>query len=451
MAISSGTGIATGLDYSTLIPSLVAGERAPAANRITRLQSQTNTTLSALGTVTSAFDKLNTALEKLTAANALDTRSVSVAKGSGDKDIVSASVANGATVGSYSVDVQQLASAHKLASAGVDAEAALGGGTFTLAVGDKSVEVTLDAAASTPAELRDRINEAAGELGVTASLVTADDGVHLVLTSGKAGAENAISVTADTGNTALDAVFSGMTEKAPARDSIVVVDGLTRTSPSNSVADLIPGATLELKAVGTTEVNVTANTSGATSLMQSFVTAYNAAVTAIGSTTKYNAETQTAAALTGDAQMRGAASQLRTVLSEALGNAAAMGLDSKTLGVSTNLDGTIKFDSAAFTKAMADSPAAVQNMLTGDDGLATGLTKVLEGYVGDDGAFKLRTDGLKDQLKGYDKQLTDLDTRMEAVQARYEAQFTALETLVGTMSSTSSYLAQQLALLASSS
>ena len=40
-----------------------------------------------------------------------------------------------------------------------------------------------------------------------------------------------------------------------------------------------------------------------------------------------------------------------------------------------------------------------------------------------------------------------LDARMEAVGSRYKAQFVAMDALVGQMSSTSNYLAQQLASL----
>ena len=42
---------------------------------------------------------------------------------------------------------------------------------------------------------------------------------------------------------------------------------------------------------------------------------------------------------------------------------------------------------------------------------------------------------------------TALDARMEAVGNRYKAQFVAMDALVGQMSSTSNYLAQQLASL----
>lgn len=440
MAISSSIGLATGLDTASLISQLVAAERAPAENRINRLGTEATATLSALGTVSAAFDTLQSAVEALNADGALDTRSVEV----GDDKTLTASVENGATAGTYSVTVHQVATSHKLASGALDPEASLGAGTFTLRVGDESVEVSLTAEDSTPEKLRDAINSAAAELGVSASLVTADDGVHLVLTSTQTGVENAITVESDTGNQALDDLFGGLAETVAAQDAIVEVDGLTRTSSSNSIADLTPGTTLQIKAPGTTTVTVDADTEAASALMEDFVAAYNAAIEAIGTATAYDAETGTAGALTGDAQMRGASSQLRNALSAGLGTAAGLGLTSGVLGLTTNVDGTLEFDSAAFGAALSESPSAVKIALGGDEGLLTGVSQVLAGYVGEDGAFQLRTDSLNRQIDDYSTQLDDLDRRMEAVEAQYTAEFTALEILVAELNTTSSYLSQQL-------
>ena len=49
------------------------------------------------------------------------------------------------------------------------------------------------------------------------------------------------------------------------------------------------------------------------------------------------------------------------------------------------------------------------------------------------------------------KQRDQLDVRMEAFEKRYRAQFTSLDTLLGSMQTTSSYLTQQLGNLPSSS
>ena len=80
----------------------------------------------------------------------------------------------------------------------------------------------------------------------------------------------------------------------------------------------------------------------------------------------------------------------------------------------------------------------------GSDGAAT---IAVGSYTGTDGAFTLRSNGLNAQIKDVAAQRAALDARMEAVGNRYKAQFVAMDALVGQMSSTSNYLAQQLASL----
>ena len=77
------------------------------------------------------------------------------------------------------------------------------------------------------------------------------------------------------------------------------------------------------------------------------------------------------------------------------------------------------------------------------------IIPALQEWTGAEGAFTLRTNGLNAQIKDVATQRTALDARMEAVGNRYKAQFVAMDALVGQMSSTSNYLAQQLASLSS--
>ena len=73
---------------------------------------------------------------------------------------------------------------------------------------------------------------------------------------------------------------------------------------------------------------------------------------------------------------------------------------------------------------------------------------MLDNVVGDDGQVETRTDSLQARLKDLGRQQDALNLRMEQVENRYRSQFTALDTLVAQMNSTSSYLTQQLASLA---
>ncbi len=80
-------------------------------------------------------------------------------------------------------------------------------------------------------------------------------------------------------------------------------------------------------------------------------------------------------------------------------------------------------------------------------GIADQLNTVLEGYVGSDSLLDARTDGLNNRIDDINEQRERLDRRIAAIEARYIQQFTALDTLLGQLQSTSNYLAQQLAAL----
>jgi flagellar hook-associated protein 2 len=56
-----------------------------------------------------------------------------------------------------------------------------------------------------------------------------------------------------------------------------------------------------------------------------------------------------------------------------------------------------------------------------------------------------RTDGINSTIKDIDKRRTFLYERMDTIQARYLAQFRALDTLVSKFQSTGNYLTQTLA------
>jgi len=317
-------------------------------------------------------------------------------------------------------------------------------GTETL-----SIDIAQD---STLADVRSAINTAAASKAVQASVLTSNDGQYLSISSGKTGAANTLSLSLAQGGSDLQALVSGLVERTPAADARVKIDGLEITASANKITDAVPGLTLDLKTLGTSTVTVSGDATANRKVVQDFVTAYNAAIAAIGATTKYDAANDAPSALTGDAQIRSAASQLRGALGNLLGDLAKQGLDAKTLGLQTkgypSSDGSLVLDTAKFDALMASSPEKVRAALTGDGGFADKLLTTVGGYVGTEGAFTQRTNGLNAQLKDVAARRTALDARMEAVGNRYKAQFIAMDSMVAQLNSTSSYLAQQLAALA---
>jgi flagellar hook-associated protein 2 len=83
--------------------------------------------------------------------------------------------------------------------------------------------------------------------------------------------------------------------------------------------------------------------------------------------------------------------------------------------------------------------------ITFSRGYADQLGKIVETYLGGSGLISGRTDGLNTSIKDIGRTRETLATRLQDVEKRYRAQFTALDTMLSSMTQTSSFLAQQLA------
>ena len=141
--------------------------------------------------------------------------------------------------------------------------------------------------------------------------------------------------------------------------------------------------------------------------------------------------------MNGDALVRGVSTDLRNQVS-------AQVTDLKAVGISINKDGTLKLDDAAFDAAMAADASPATRLFVGPDSLATGLKASLDRLLDDDGLLDGRSEGLDRRTKSLTGQRTELDRRMTQVEARYRAQFVALDGLIAKLQSTGNFLTQQL-------
>lgn len=177
------------LDVNSLVSALVTAKTAGQAATLTSAQTSDNTELSAIGQIQSSLAALQTKLSGLSDGTSL-TQLTATLSGTG----ITATPKNGVAVpGSYSINVQQIATANKISSGAYASSATLGTGTVTIGVGSSSMTVNLTSANNTLSGLASTINNASNNPGVTATVITAADGQHLVLTSNATGAANTVS------------------------------------------------------------------------------------------------------------------------------------------------------------------------------------------------------------------------------------------------------------------
>jgi len=436
-------GVGSGLDVATLVNQLVAAKKAPQQNQITSQAASANTQLSALGQINAALSALQSAMASISDGSAFSAHSVT----SSDTDVLNATATGTAVAGSYKIEVTQLASALKASSgAFTDSSTQIGTGTLTITVGGQAMNLSIDGSNGSLASIRDAINKASDNPGVSATIVNGTDGAHLVLSGTRTGAANGFTVSSSGGDGGLAALNydpaassgNGLSVINAASDALYTIDGLAANSAGNSISTAIDGLTLNLSTLGTSTVSVADDPSKATSALTNLVNTYNSFVGIYQNLTKYDATSKVAGAMIGDATLNG----INSTLSRIIGGS-ANGATLSSIGISLQVDGTLKLDNDKLSAALGDGGKQVSDLFGGDNGFSAQLGAQLTQWVGDGGVLAGRTDSISQQLKDLGDQQTALDARMDSLTARYQAQFTALDTLMSKLNSTSSYLQQQ--------
>lgn len=274
---TSGTGFDVSSTVNTIVSNLQNVE-TPWKNQLTALQSQ-DTVLSNLGTL---FSTLSNDLSQLT-----DFQGVLAQKtgSSSDTNVLQlTSASSSATAGTHTVVVNNLA---QTASGALDAIASATdtlSGSISIQVGTGTAKsITLDSTDNTLAGLASAINNAS--LGVTASVLTDSSGSRLSLVAKNSGAAGKLTVTSSIVDTANQNTSLAYTSAVTGKDASLTVDGITLSSATNTVTNMIPGVTFQLLSASTagSEVQVVIGNynSGVESAISTFVTDYNALVSAI--------------------------------------------------------------------------------------------------------------------------------------------------------------------------
>ncbi len=389
MAISS-PGLGSNLDVTSIVSQLMAIERQP-VNRLDIKEASFQAQVSAYGNIRSALSSFQGTVDALASASRFQARTAS----SSDTAIATASASATAQSGTINLDVVRVAQNQVLAAAGqASTTATIGTGTSTeirfefgtitggtLANGQYTGatfspdattltgKVTIDATNNSLAGIKDAINSAG--IGVKASIV--GDGsanpYRLVLQSSTSGAGGSMKVTV-TGDSALQGLLANdpagtqaLTQTAAAQNAELTVNGLSVTSKTNSLTNVVPGVTLNLVKAGTASIAVGRDTSAAQKGVQDFVKAYNDLNGLLVSVSAANPSTSAGRTgsknpLNGDAAVRTIQAQLRSVLGESLGE----GFSLRTLsqvGITFQRDGTLALDAGKLSTAATTDPDAL--------------------------------------------------------------------------------------------
>lgn len=215
----------------------------------------------------------------------------------------------------------------------------------------------------------------------------------------------------------------------------------------------------------TSSVALTAGTYSASALATLLQTAIN------GNTTFKNNGSSVTATINGSGFLVLQSGSFGSTSNVALSNGTGTGVSSLTgttlsgtpgLNVSGSFNGITATGSGQFLTGATGTPAdGLKVLVSGgslgsrgtvnfSQGYASQLTNLLTNITGSSGSISGASDGINRTLKDISNQRTVLNSRLFDTEARYRAQFTALDTLISSLNSTSAFLTQQLAAISTS-
>ena len=447
-ALITSTGIGSGLDISAIVSSLTNAFGAAQTNALTNQQNSLNAQVSAFGTFSSALSTLQSTLSTLENPGTLAGFDATV----GDTSIASASTSSGAAAGQYSLEVQNLATPATLTSQPVPSSTSLvGTGTLSITVGGAATSIDITSANDTLAGIASAINAAPNNPGVTASIISTTSGARLVLAGTATGADNSITVSETDGADGLSSLVydpaagvTNLTQTQAAQDANYSINGFAATSSSNVVSNAISGVTLNLlqaSAADTpTTLTISPDTSAAQTSIGTFVTALNGVLSSIQSLTGYNATTQTAGPLSGNATLRAFQNQLENIL-DVVNSGGSGGVSSLAgLGITADADGNFDTNSTTLGNALSANLTAVGNLLGGPKGIATQINNLINSYTGTGGLLATVNQGLQSGLSNVSRQQTALTAELATYSATLTAQYNAADAAIAALKQTQTYL-----------
>lgn len=463
IASSSSAGAAGGsvINVSSLVSQLVSATQAPQQALITNQTEAVTSQISSLGTLKSALATFQSSLDALDTPSAFDTQAANTS----NSDAVTATATSGAPVGTYSVAVTALAQAQQLLSNAFtgDGTTVVGTGTLQLSLGGTNFNVTVDSSNDTVSGIAAAINSAAGNPGITATVIQGTDGAHLLLASTQTGAANTIAVTETDSGGALSALTYPDPDpnnagadlhykvESAAQDASYSIAGVAATSPSNTITSALSGVTLTLAGTTTAgapaSVTVSTDTSTIQTNISAFVSAYNTLESALQSLGGFDSSTGTAGPMMGSALLSGIQNQVQNALYSVVNTGSTTYNTLASVGIMTNSDGSLSLNSSTLSVAMATNFSAVSQLFSGTSGVATSLNSLLTQNLSSTGSIAAKSQSLTAQENALTAQTTQLNTQMAALTASLTQQYSALNTLLSSLQTTSSYLTQAFASL----
>lgn len=452
------TGLGSGIDASRIAGALydqLTVKNQVSSSQITQLENE-NSSLEKFRELLLGLGASLDGLGSIDGGGA--AREVSVA----DDSVLSAVADSTAVNSSFSITVSSLArgargsfNADFLDSSDFLISDEAQSGLLTVQVGSGSEAESFELSIDTSTTVDDFITQFNATLDGKASAALVNIGTEsspsyrISFAAAKEGEDLGTLLLSSTNSQLLDSALGGVNldQASNARFSLSGFSSQIERQ-SNQINDVVQGVSFSLKSTGTTNVTVQSDISALSAKVEDFVKAYNELVDFANqenAISQVNDGTETSnvyGSLARSSIDDDALTSIRSTISSSRSEDQALSL--AQLGITTQRDGTLAFDSEVFEKvAGKDSKKASEVVANLADGLlgTQGVIHQYTGYaLGIDGAISANNESisrLQDTIAGVER---SAEQREEAVLN----QFSRLEGLMARLNSNAQYLSQLL-------
>ena len=467
--ITQALGAGSGVDIHNLATTLAETETMPRINSVTEKKAESTVAISGYGVLKASVSSLKTSFEALKNTDTFFNRSVYSQQTNRVEAVMVSQAA--AAAGTHRVKVNALARAEQSvlsrytgSGSGVEDFSSLtqqlnGGSTINFTIVVNGTTTNLNNVTDTPQGIIDAVNANSAATGVKArALNIAGSGTSFrIVLDGKTGADNAFTFnghqTANTNNQL------SLTQTRSAQNLDVELNGLDNVlRDNNSPTDIIDGVQLNFKVSGDSYTNivVSEDSSSLETKLNSMVESYNQFITLSNYLTGDKDEDDELAGSLGAEKgtVNLIKNRIRGIISQTSESASNGVSTLRDLGIQTKLGGQISLDATTYAAVVKDKLSDVNTMLTNnltdqdksdtrDHGLALDITTVLDNITNDQGTITTKETNVTADVARFEKELTDLQERLETIKQRYLRQFVAMESLVQRNKSTGEYLTGQ--------
>jgi len=231
-----------------------------------------------------------------------------------------------------------------------------------------------------------------------------------------------------------------------ATNANLMVDGVSYTRTSNSINDIVTGMTIGVNTTTSSAatVNLTRDTSTLVTNINSMVSAYNDAMSVLNAVSDPKSTLATyGGSLVGNSTVMMLKQKLSSMM---LGDSSTPGTSIGALwqlGITIDASGVMSATSTTLTSALNNNFNDVVKMFTGNQdnslglnpnspsGLAGDAVKQLTSLLLATGPITTQSNDLTTQNQTFQNDLSALQTRMDALLTRYQTEFAAMNSFVG--------------------